>query len=154
MTGRGMDKDERRLIANWLRQAEPYARRVVSICGGSLLLAESGLLDGRKATTHWQLLDVLKTGFPNVKVDEDSIYTRDGKIWTSAGVSAGFDLTLALIEEDYGFQHARSVAQDMVMFLKRPGGQSQFSRYVVNQAVQPGPCAIFRSGYWKTLLKI
>ncbi|MDU3077844.1 MAG: AraC family transcriptional regulator, partial [Mixta calida] len=139
VTGRGMDKDERRLIANWLRQAEPYARRVVSICGGSLLLAESGLLDGRKATTHWQLLDVLKTGFPNVKVDEDSIYTRDGKIWTSAGVSAGFDLTLALIEEDYGFQHARSVAQDMVMFLKRPGGQSQFSRYVVNQAVQPGP---------------
>uniref|UniRef100_UPI0028AD59DB DJ-1/PfpI family protein n=1 Tax=Mixta calida TaxID=665913 RepID=UPI0028AD59DB len=68
VTGRGMDKDERRLIANWLRQAEPYARRVVSICGGSLLLAESGLLDGRKATTHWQLLDVLKTGFPNVKV--------------------------------------------------------------------------------------
>lgn len=139
VTGRGVADDERTLIANWLREAAPYARRVVSICGGSFLLAQSGLLKGRKATTHWQLLDALKSGFPEVKVDDSSIYTRDGKVWTSAGVSAGFDLTLALIEEDYGFQHARSVAQDMVMFLRRAGGQSQFSRYVANQAGQPGP---------------
>ncbi|VUD67396.1 HTH-type transcriptional regulator CdhR [Thalassocella blandensis] len=139
ITGRGANEEEGREIAAWVRQAAPYSRRVVSVCGGALLLALSGLLDGRRATTHWRLLDTLQTRFPKVKVERGPIYIQDEAIWTSAGVSSGFDLTLALVEQDYGFNLAREVAQDLVMYLRRPGGQSQFSRYLLTQAGKPGP---------------
>ncbi len=139
IVGRGTSEDEGNKVADWVRRAAPNARRVVSICGGAMLLAQAGLLDGRRATTHWRLLDTLQSRFPNVIVERGPIYVRDGPIWTSAGVTAGFDLTLALIEDDYGFTAARNVAQELVMFLRRPGGQSPFSRYVVDLARNPGP---------------
>jgi transcriptional regulator GlxA family with amidase domain len=139
ITGRGLSEEEGANVADWVRRAAPTARRVVSVCGGAMLLAGAGLLDGRRATTHWRLLDTLQARFPDVKVERGPIYVRDGSIWTSAGVSAGFDLTLALVEDDYGFALARDVAQDLVMFLRRPGGQSQFSRHLLNQARKPGP---------------
>lgn len=137
--GRGLTEAERAGTADWFRQAAPKARRVVSVCGGALILAQAGLLDGRRATTHWRLLDALQENFPEVIVERGPIYVQDGSIWTSAGVTSGFDLTLALVEEDCGFSVARDVAQDMVMFLRRPGGQSQFSRYLQTQANKPGP---------------
>ncbi|PKH27001.1 AraC family transcriptional regulator [Enterobacterales bacterium CwR94] len=139
VVGRGLTEAEGESIANWLTLAAPHARRVVSVCGGALLLAQAGLLEGRRATTHWRLLDTLATRFPQVTVERGPIWVQDAQYWTSAGVSAGFDLTLALVEADYGFELARAVAQDMVMFLRRPGGQSQFSRYLLTQAKSPGP---------------
>jgi transcriptional regulator GlxA family with amidase domain len=139
ITGRGISEDEGAAVADWIRLAAPRARRVVSICGGALLLAQAGLLDGRRATTHWRLLDTLQTSFPRVKVEKGPIYVQDGTIWSSAGVSAGFDLTLALVEEDYGFALARDIAQDLVMFLRRPGSQTQFSRFFLTQVTKPGP---------------
>jgi transcriptional regulator GlxA family with amidase domain len=139
IVGRGVSADEGAVVAEWIRLAAPTARRVVSICGGAMLLAQAGLLDGRRATTHWRLLDTLQSRYPDVNVERGPIYVRDGPIWTSAGVTAGFDLTLALVEDDYGFTLARNIAQELVMFLRRPGGQSQFSRYVIDQARNPGP---------------
>ncbi|KYQ99534.1 AraC family transcriptional regulator [Serratia plymuthica] len=139
VTGKGATEEEGAFVAGWLRRAAPNARRVASVCGGALLLAEAGLLEGRRATTHWRLLDTLQSRFPKVKVENGPIYVQDGPVWTSGGVSSGFDLTLALVEDDYGFIQAREVAQDLVMFLRRPGGQLQFSRYPLNQAKTPGP---------------
>jgi transcriptional regulator GlxA family with amidase domain len=139
ITGRGMTEEEGAVVADWVRGAAPKARRVVSVCGGAFLLAQSGLLDGCRATTHWRLLDTFQSRFPKVRVQKGPIYVQDGSIWTSAGVSAGFDLTLALVEDDHGFILARDVAQELVMFLRRPGGQSQFSRYLLNQAKNPSP---------------
>lgn len=139
ITGRGMNAEESDIVVNWLRQAAPYARRIVSICGGAWLLAQAGLLDGRRATTHWRLLEAMQAQFPRVHVEKGPIYLQDGNIWTSAGVSSGFDLTLALVEDDHSFTLARDVAQDLVMFLRRPGGQSQFSRFLLSQASSPGP---------------
>lgn len=134
VTGRGMNAEEGTAVVDWLRLAAPHARRVVSVCGGALLLAETGLLDGRRATTHWRLLESMQQRFPQITVERGPLYIHDGPVWTSGGVSSGFDLTLALLEEDYGFTLARDVAQDLVMFLHRPGGQIQFSRYQLPQA--------------------
>jgi transcriptional regulator GlxA family with amidase domain len=103
------------------------------------LLAQSGLLNGRRATTHWKLLESMQATFPAIRVEGGPLYIQDGAIWTSGGVSSGFDLTLALVEEDYGFSLARDIAQDMVMYLRRPGGQLQFSRYNLQQINGPGP---------------
>jgi transcriptional regulator GlxA family with amidase domain len=139
ITGKGSNKEEGDAVVEWLRRAAPNIRRIVSVCGGALLLAEAGLLAGRRATTHWRLLEALQEQFPKVIVEKGPIYIQDGNIWTSAGVSSGFDLTLALVEDDHGFSVAREVAQDMVMFLRRPGGQSQFSRFLLTQATTPGP---------------
>jgi len=139
VTGKGATEEESAFVVDWLRRAAPKARRVASVCGGAMLLAEAGLLDGRRATTHWRLLETLQARFPKVKVENGPIYVQDGAVWTSGGVSSGFDLTLALVEDDYGFVQAREVAQDLVMFLRRPGGQAQFSRYPLNQAKTPGP---------------
>lgn len=139
ITGRGATGDECTSTADWIRIAARSARRVVSVCGGALILAEAGLLEGRRATTHWRLLDTLQSRFPGVNVQRGPIYVRDGAIWTSAGVTSGLDLTLALVEDDHGFALARDIAQDLVMYLRRPGGQSQFSRYLLNQAKKPGP---------------
>ena len=103
------------------------SRRVVSVCGGAFLLAEAGLLSGKKATTHWQGIDEFARRFPDVHVQSDSIFVRDGNVYTSAGVTTGIDLSLELIEEDLGKSIALSCARDLVMFMRRPGGQSQFS---------------------------
>ncbi|MFW0767140.1 GlxA family transcriptional regulator [Trabulsiella odontotermitis] len=139
ITGRGQNELEGTAVVDWLRLAAPHARRIASVCGGALLLAETGLLNGRRATTHWRLLDTLQTAFPEVNVEGGPLYIQDGNIWTSGGVSSGFDLTLALVEEDYGFSLARDIAQDFVMYLRRPGGQLQFSRFNLTQTSGSGP---------------
>ncbi|WLI76418.1 helix-turn-helix domain-containing protein [Kosakonia sp. H02] len=139
ITGRGINEDEGTAVVDWLHLAAPHARRVVSICGGAMLLAQTGLLNGRRATTHWRLLETMQTRFPDIHVEAGPLYIQDGPVWTSGGVSSGFDLTLALVEEDYGFTLARDVAQDLVMYLRRPGGQLQFSRYHLQQASGIGP---------------
>lgn len=117
---------DRALLA-FLRRAAGRSRRVAGVCSGAFLLAQAGLLDGRRATTHWADAERLARAFPAVRVDPDPIYVRDGNVYTSAGVTAGMDLALALVEEDCGREAALAVARRLVLFLKRPGGQSQFS---------------------------
>ena len=114
-------------ILRFVRQQAQRARRVCSVCSGSLVLAAAGILDGRRATTHWRRCDQLRKTFPSVKVEPDQNFIRDGHIWTSAGVTAGIDLSLALIEEDLGHEVAKRVAQELVVYHRRPGGQSQYS---------------------------
>ncbi|RWK09982.1 GlxA family transcriptional regulator [Mesorhizobium sp.] len=115
-------------IVAWLRQAG--VRRMASVCTGAYLLAEAGLLDGRSATTHWWSTDDFARRYPKVKLDAERIFIRDGSVWTSAGISAGIDLALALIEDDLGPAIARRTAQQLVVHQRRPGGQSQFSGLV------------------------
>ena len=117
---------EQTLVSKVL-QLSGRARRVGSICTGAFVLAAAGLLDGRRAVTHWESCDALASAFPEVAVDQDPIFIRDGDVWTSAGVSAGVDLALAMVEADHGHAAAMTVAKSLVVFLKRPGGQSQFS---------------------------
>jgi transcriptional regulator GlxA family with amidase domain len=114
-------------LVSWLRRTAPRARRVASVCSGAFLLGEAGLLDGRRATTHWAVCDALQRRYPTARVEADPIFVRDGKVSTSAGVTAGMDLALELVEEDGGRDLALAVARWLVMFLRRPGGQSQFS---------------------------
>jgi transcriptional regulator GlxA family with amidase domain len=111
----------------WLRLAAAGARRVASVCTGAFLLAAAGLLDGRRATTHWQRAQLFARQFPKVRVEPDRIFVRDGNIWSSAGITAGIDLALALIGEDFGDEVAKRTAQQLVVHFRRPGGQSQFS---------------------------
>ncbi|GMM59586.1 GlxA family transcriptional regulator [Novosphingobium pituita] len=111
----------------FLRQAASTVRRLCSVCSGAFLLAGAGVLDGRRATTHWRRAGLLARLFPAVKVEPDRIHIRDGHVWTSAGITAGIDLALALISDDLGEDLARRVAQDMVVYYRRLGGQSQFS---------------------------
>jgi transcriptional regulator GlxA family with amidase domain len=120
----------------WLAQAAPHARRVTSVCSGSFLLARAGLLDGHRATTHWQYCDLLAESFPQVAVEPDPIYVRDGRIWTSAGVTAGMDLALALVEDDLGPQAALRIARQLVLYMRRPGGQAQFSSGLAAQSAE------------------
>jgi transcriptional regulator GlxA family with amidase domain len=114
-------------IIAFLKNAPRRARRIASICTGAFVLAEAGLLDGRRATTHWAYARKLQAAFPKVKMEEDRIYVVDGAIWTSAGMSAGIDLALAMVEEDHGAEMARAVARKLVVYHRRAGGQSQFS---------------------------
>lgn len=114
-------------ISAWLRHRASKARRVASICTGAFLLAEAGLLNGKRATTHWMRTSELSTRYPQVTVDTNPIWVQDGNIYTSAGVTAGIDLCLALVEEDHGSDIALQVARGLVVFLRRPGGQAQFS---------------------------
>lgn len=114
-------------LLDWVVGRAAGARRVASVCTGAFVLAAAGLLDGRRATTHWSRCSELAARFPAVLVEQDPIFINDGKIWTSAGVTAGIDLTLALVEADLGRAAATSVARWLVVFAKRPGGQSQFS---------------------------
>jgi len=111
----------------WLQRAAPAARRVASVCSGAYVLAQAGLLDGLRATTHWARSDDFARRYPQVRLEPDRIFVREGRIWTSAGITAGIDLTLALIEEDLGLDAARAAAQQLVVHQRRPGGQSQFS---------------------------
>lgn len=115
-------------IVDWLRTAAPKARRFGSVCSGAFFLAAAGLLDGHRVATHWAVAAKLSHDYPNVIVDEDAIHIRDGRVRTSAGVTAGLDLALSLVEEDLGRNIAKKVAGQLVMFFKRPGGQTQFSR--------------------------
>jgi transcriptional regulator GlxA family with amidase domain len=114
-------------LVGWIQARATAARRIASVCTGAFLLAASGLLDGRRAVTHWSVCDDLARRYPAVRVEADPIFVRDGPVWTSAGVTAGIDLALALVEEDLGRDVALAVARYLVMFLKRPGGQAQFS---------------------------
>ncbi|MEU3244286.1 MULTISPECIES: GlxA family transcriptional regulator [unclassified Streptomyces] len=114
-------------LLDLVRKLDANARCTASVCTGAFLLAAAGLLDGRSAATHWRHSRQLALRFPAVKVEPDAIFVRDGKVMTSAGVTAGIDLSLALVEEHYGAEVARAVAKDLVVFMQRPGGQSQFS---------------------------
>jgi transcriptional regulator GlxA family with amidase domain len=114
-------------LTAWIATAAPRCRRVTTVCTGAFLAAEAGVLDGRRVTTHWARAAQLATEFPALVVDPDPIYVRDGKFWTSAGVTAGIDLALALVQEDLGVEVAQTVARHLVMFLHRPGGQTQFA---------------------------
>ena len=123
----------------WLRGAADRSRRVTSVCSGSLILAAAGLLDGRRATTHWSVCDVMSRLYPAVEVDEDRIFVRDGHVWTSAGVTAGMDLALALVEDDHGPALALRVARQLVLFTQRAGGQSQFSAQLTVRRAEREP---------------
>ena len=127
------------ILLCWLRTMAPRVRRVGSVCTGAFVLAAAGLLDGRCATTHWQDCQQLAHDYPDVSVAADRIYVKDGKVYTSAGVTAGMDLALALVEEDLGRELALKVAQILVMFVRRPGGQSQFSTVLQSQAAERLP---------------
>jgi transcriptional regulator GlxA family with amidase domain len=120
--------DAAQQIVTWLKRAK--ARRIASVCSGAFLLAEAGRLDGRRATTHWGSTDHFRSLYPRVTLEPDRIFVRDGEIWTSAGITAGIDLALALIEEDLGSEVARHTAQQLVVHQRRPGGQSQFTGLV------------------------
>ncbi len=133
-------------VLDWLRRWAPAARRFGSVCSGAFFLAAAGLLDGRRVTTHWAVAAELAKRFPQVTVDEDAIHVRDGPVRTAAGVTAGLDLALALVEEDLGHDVARRVAAQLVMFFKRPGGQMQFSRK--GEAVPTGRAALQELQRW------
>jgi transcriptional regulator GlxA family with amidase domain len=124
---------DRALLA-WIARRAGSARRVASVCTGAFLLAAAGLLDGRRATTHWAAAAELARRYPRVRVDPQPIFIRDGPVWTSAGVTAGMDLALALVEEDLGREVALSIARHLVLFLRRPGNQSQFSATLASHA--------------------
>jgi transcriptional regulator GlxA family with amidase domain len=119
---------------DWIRRRAPSIRRVCSICVGAFALAEAGILSGRRATTHWRLAGQLAERFPDVEVDPDPIWVKDGNVYTSAGISSGIDLALALVTEDLGDAAALEIARNLVLFLRRPGGQAQFSVTLQSQA--------------------
>jgi transcriptional regulator GlxA family with amidase domain len=126
-------------LLSWIRRTAKRARRVTSVCTGAFLLAEAGLLDGRRATTHWAAWDQLQRCFPSVRVERDPIFVRDGNVVTSAGVTAGMDLALELVDEDFGRDVALAVARWLVLFLRRPGGQSQWSVQLSAQLAERRP---------------
>ncbi|GAA2301952.1 GlxA family transcriptional regulator [Streptomyces kunmingensis] len=136
--GQGTRRPDPRLI-DWLRVNAPGAQRIVSVCTGAILLAQAGLLDGRRATTHWAYCDRLARDHPAIDVDPDPIYVRDGNVATSAGVTAGIDLALALVEEDHGRDTALTIARHLVVFLRRPGNQAQFSAQLAAQTARREP---------------
>ena len=117
----------------WLKSMSSRVRRIGSICSGATLLAAAGLLDGRRAVTHWKWCAELAKLFPQVRVERDPIFIKDGHVYTSAGITAGIDLALAMVEEDHGQRRALEIARDLVIFLRRPGGQSQFSSLLAAQ---------------------
>lgn len=123
-------------LAEWLRRQSSKVRRIGSVCSGAFVLAAAGLLSGRRVVTHWNAAAQLAEENPDVEVEADSIYVKDGNLYTSAGVTAGMDLALAMVEEDHGRELALKVARELVMFLKRPGGQSQFSAHLLAQSAE------------------
>lgn len=125
-------------LLDWIKANHGAVRRVTSVCCGAFLLGGAGLLNGRRATTHWEDCARLQGCFPTAKVEPDSIYVQDGNLWTAAGITSGIDMALALVEEDHGHALALLVARNLVVFLKRPGGQSQFSAPLRSQSVE-GP---------------
>ncbi|MFI9246634.1 GlxA family transcriptional regulator [Streptomyces sp. NPDC053086] len=136
--GEGTRDPDPRLV-EWLRVRGPRATRLVSVCTGAVPLARAGLLDGRRVTTHWAYCEKLARDHPAVHVDPDPIFVRDGHVATSAGVTAGIDLALALVEEDLGREAALAVARHLVVFLRRPGNQAQFSAQLAAQTARREP---------------
>jgi transcriptional regulator GlxA family with amidase domain len=136
--GAGSRRPDPALIA-WLRTHGPRTERLMSVCTGAFLLAEAGLLAGRRATTHWSYCDSLARRFPDVRVSAEPIFVRDGNVATSAGVTAGIDLALALVEDDLGRDAALTIARHLVVFLRRPGNQAQFSTQLAAQFAQREP---------------
>ncbi|GHA03887.1 putative transcriptional regulator, AraC family protein [Streptomyces echinoruber] len=126
-------------LVAWIRRAAARSRRVASVCGGAFLLAEAGLLDGRRATTHWAVWEQMARRYPEVTVDPEPIFVWDGPYVTSAGVSTGIDMALALVESDHGAAYATEVAKFLVLYLKRPGGQTQFSMVLDAQLTDQEP---------------
>lgn len=126
-------------LLGWIRRQSGRVRRVTSICTGAFLLAETGLLDGRRATTHWHHCAEFAREFPRVRLEPDTIFVREGSLYTSAGVTTGMDLALALVEEDFGREVALATARELVMFVQRPGGQSQFSVQLAGQLAEREP---------------
>jgi transcriptional regulator GlxA family with amidase domain len=126
-------------FVNWIAKVARQSRRVASICTGAFLLAEAGLLNGKQAVTHWSFCDRLAREYPKVVVRPEPIYLRDGSIYTSAGITAGIDLSLALVEEDHGHETALKIARFLIMFLVRPGGQAQYSHMLSHQAISSRP---------------
>lgn len=120
-------------IVDWIVAVHPQLNRLAALCSGAFFLASAGVLEGKRATTHWSVAQLLQEQFPAIDVDADAIFVRSGNLWTSAGVTAGIDLALAFVEEDFGRELALDVATDMVVYLKRPGGQSQFSTHLLTQ---------------------
>jgi transcriptional regulator GlxA family with amidase domain len=127
--GRGLRAREQyqKRVANWIRERHSSTRRIASICTGIYALAASGLLDGKRVTTHWKFADDVAQRFPRVELDANAIFIKAGKFYTAAGITAGIDLALALIEEDHGPELALGVARELVVYFKRPGGQEQYS---------------------------
>ena len=126
-------------FVSWVARTAARSRRVASVCTGARLLGAAGLLAGRRATTHWRYCNVLARENPDVSIEPDAIFVRDENVWTSAGVTAGMDLALAMVEDDYGRDLALATARMMVIFLKRPGGQSQFSAQLASQLAEREP---------------
>jgi transcriptional regulator GlxA family with amidase domain len=126
-------------LLRWIAESSARARRTASVCTGAFLLAAAGLLDGRRVTTHWASAEALARRHPDVTVDPDPIFVRDGHVWTSAGVTAGMDLALALVEDDHDSELALTVARHLVLFLRRPGNQSQFSATLASQQPEREP---------------
>jgi transcriptional regulator GlxA family with amidase domain len=126
-------------LLHHVRRLSAGARRVTSVCSGAFVLAAAGLLDGHRATTHWAECSLLATGYPRVAVEPDAIYVRDGRLWTSAGVTAGIDLALALVADDHGRPAAAAVARQLVVYLRRSGGQAQFSAVLAAQSADSEP---------------
>ena len=136
--GREAVAEDQRVLS-WLRRMAPRTRRIGSVCTGAFVLAAAGLLDGRRATTHWRYSGEMAARFPAVTLEADALHVNDGGVYTSAGVTAGMDLALALLEEDCGRRTALATAREIVAFLKRPGGQSQFSAHLEAQAAERAP---------------
>ncbi len=126
-------------LVEWVRRAASRSRRVTSVCSGAFVLAAAGLLDGRRATTHWAACDRLASAYPLVTVEPDPIFVEDGNVWTSAGVTAGMDLALALVEADLGREIALLTARQLVLFVQRSGGQAQFSAQLGAQLASRDP---------------
>jgi len=156
--GRGIrDPATNARIAEWLQSRSGRLRRIASVCTGIYGLAASGLLDGRRVTTHWRFARDVALRFPKLRVDPDALFIKDGRFYTSAGVTAGIDLCLALIEEDFGPSVALSVARDLVVHLKRPGGQEQYSeplRFQVQSADQFADLAAWVTGHLEQDLSV
>lgn len=121
-------------LIRWLRRRSAHVRRLASVCTGAFMLAAAGLLDGKRATTHWSYIDQLADRYGSLKIERDPIFVKDGKTYTTAGISAGIDLALALVEEDLGHAVAAACARHMVLFLRRPGTQAQYSTLLAQQA--------------------
>jgi len=131
--------EDHREVVEWISRASHHVRRIGSICTGAFLLAQAGVLDGRRVTTHWSSTARLAEVFPKIEIDPNRIFVKDGPIYTSAGVTASMDLALAMVEEDHGRTVALGVAKELVLFLQRPGGQSQFSVHLAAQVSEQGP---------------
>lgn len=139
VAGAPRDKGYKKEVLFWIKEQAGIVRRICSLCAGAFILAEAGVLKNKKAVTHWELCDEMSNRYPDTHVNMEAIFVKDGNVYTSAGTTAGFDLSLALIEEDLGKPYALLIARIMVLFLKRPGNQSQFSTILESQKTDYQP---------------